>query len=108
MELKTLGLSCLVAIGTLVAMYMTALAWFTGGGIIFPSIVAWVASSLFAFERRPRHLWLHVTALGILVGTVINAYPFVMQRMFPPPPGYLRGGPTTNRPPELTPIPPPY
>jgi hypothetical protein len=107
MELKTLGLSFLVAVATLVAMYVTTLAWFTGAGIIFPSIVAWVASSLFAFERRPRHLWLHVAALGILVGTLINVYPFVVQRMFPPPPGYLRGGPNMNPPPGLTPIPPP-
>lgn len=107
MELKTLSLSFLVAVGTMVASYVTALGWFTGGGIIFPAIVAWVAGSLFAFERRPRHLWLHVALLGILVGTVINLYPFVLQRVFPPPPGSLRGGPTMIPPPGLTPVPPP-
>ncbi len=106
MEWKTLGLSFLVAVGTMVTMFMTALGWFTGGGIIFPSIVAWVAGSLFAFERRPRHLWLHVAVLGILVATLINLYPFVLQRVFPPPPGYLQGGPNINPPPGLTPIPP--
>jgi hypothetical protein len=106
MELKTLGLSFLVAVGTMVAMYVTALAWFTGGGIIFPTIVAWVAGSLFALERRPRHLWLHVAALGILVGTLINLYPVVVQRVFPPPPGALPGGPTMNPPPGMIPIPP--
>jgi hypothetical protein len=105
-ELKTLGQSFLVAAGTMVAMYVTALAWFTGAGIIFPTIVAWVAGSLFAFERRPRHLWLHVAVLGVLVGTLINLYPIVLQRVFPPPPG-VRGGPNMNRPPMMTPIPPP-
>ena len=106
MELKTLGLSFLVALGTMMAMYVVSLAWFTGGGIIFPTIVAWVAGALFAFERRPRHLWLHVAVLGILVGMVINLYPVVLQRLFPPPPGYLRGGPNVNPPPGLTPVPP--
>jgi hypothetical protein len=104
--LKTLGLSSLVAVGTLVAMYVTSLAWFTGAGIIFPSIVAWVAGSLFAFERRPRHLWLYAAALGILVGTLINLYPILLQRVFPPPPGVLRGGPNMNPPAGLIPIPP--
>jgi hypothetical protein len=63
--------------------------------------------SLFVAERRPRHLWVHVAALGILVGTVINLYPFVMQRMFPPPPGSFRGGPNMNPPPGMIPIPRP-
>jgi len=106
--LKTLALSALVAIATLVVMFVTSLAWFTGAGIIFPTIVAWVSGALFAVERRPRHLWLHVAALGILVGAVINLYPFVMQRMFPPPPGAIRGGPNVYPPPGMIPIPPPH
>jgi hypothetical protein len=45
-ELKTFGLSSLVAFGTLVMMFVTSLAWFTGAGIIFPTIVAWSAGYL--------------------------------------------------------------
>ena len=105
----TFGLSSLVAVGTFVVMFMTSLAWFTGAGIIFPTIVAWVSGAMFAYERRPRHLWLHVAALGILVGTLLTWYPHVMWRVFPPPAGgYAPGGPNMNPPPGMTPIPPLY
>jgi hypothetical protein len=104
--MQTFGLSSVIAVGTLVVMYLTSLAWFTGAGIIFPTIVAWVAGALFAAERRPRHLWLHVAAIGIVVGSLINFYPYVVRRMSPPPPGYAPGGPNMN-PPGLTPLPPP-
>jgi hypothetical protein len=99
---KTLGLSFLVALGTLIAMALGGLAFFTGGGVIFPLIVAWVAGSLFALDRRPRHLWLHVAALGVLVATLFNLYVFALPRLFPPPPG-VRGGPNVMP----LPLPPP-
>jgi hypothetical protein len=97
--MKTLGLSFLVALGTLVAMAVVGLAWFTGAGLIFPAIVAWVSGSLFAMSRRPRHLWLHAL-LGVLVGAAINLYFFALPRLFPPPSGYLQGGPNMPWPPE--------
>ena len=96
--MKTLGLSLLVAVGTLIAMAIVGLGFFTGGGIIFPSIVAWVAGSLFALERRPRHLWLQVAAIGVLVAAVISLYFVALPRLFPPPPGYMQGGPTAPPP----------
>ena len=95
---KTLGLSVLVALGTLLAMAVAGFAFFVSGGIVFPAIVAWVAGSLFASTRRPRHLWLHVAAIGVLVSALINAYFFVLPRLFPPPPGYMQGGPTVPPP----------
>ena len=105
-DVKTLALSVLVALGTLIAMAVVGLAFFTGGGIIFPSIVAWVAASLFAFERRPRHLWLHVAAIGVLVAALINLYFFALPRLLPPSPGYMRGGPNVFPPPGYVPPPP--
>lgn len=104
--MKTLGLSFLVALGTLIAMAAVGLVFFTGGGIIFPSIVAWVAASVFAFERRPRHLWLHVAAIGLMVAALLNLYFFAIPRLFPPPPGFMHGGgpnvypPTHQLPPQ--------
>jgi hypothetical protein len=99
----TLGLSFLVAAATLVAMAIVGFGFFaSGGGIIFPSIVAWVSGSLFALSRRPRHLWLQVAALGVLVAALINLYFFAMPRLFPAPPGALRGGPN-----QVRPLPPP-
>ena len=95
--MKTLALSGLVALGTLIAMAVVGFAFFTGGGIIFPSVVAWVAASLFAFERRPRHLWLHVAAIGVMVAALLNLYFFALPRLLPPPPGYMQGGPTVPR-----------
>jgi hypothetical protein len=89
--MKTLGLSFLVALGTLIAMAVVGLGFFTGGGIIFPSIVAWVAASVFAWERRPRHVWLHVAAIGVMVAALLSLF-FAIPKLFPPPPGYMRGG----------------
>jgi len=106
-DVKTLALSVLVALGTLTAMEVVGLAFFTGGGIIFPTIVAWVAASLFAFERRPRHLWLQVAAIGVLVAALLNLYFFALPRLFPPPPGYLQGGPNVLPPPGYVPLTPP-
>ena len=106
---KTLGLSVLVALGTLFVMAVVGLAFFTsGGGVIFPAIVAWVTASLFAFTRRPRHLWLQVGAIGIFVAGLLNLYFTVLPRMFPPPPGYSTGGPNVLPPPgTVLPQPPP-
>jgi len=105
--MKTLGLSFLVALGTLIAMAVVGFGFFvSGGGIIFPSIVAWVAGSLFALGRRPRHLWLQVASIGVLVAALINLYFFAYPRLFPPPPGSLRGGPNVMPPPEYIPPPP--
>jgi hypothetical protein len=107
-DVKTLALSVLVALGTLIAMAVVGLVFFTGGGIIFPTIVAWVAASLFAFERRPRHLWLQVAAIGVLVAALLNLYFFALPRLFPPPPGYMQGGPNVVLPPPgyVPPTPP--
>jgi len=104
-DVKTLALSALVALGTLIAMAVVGSVFFTGGGIIFPTIVAWVAASLFAFERRPRHLWLQVAAIGVLVAALLNLYFFALPRLFPPP-GYMRGGPNVYPPPGYVPPPP--
>ena len=105
---KTLGLSVLVALGTLFVMVVVGLAFFTSGaGIIFPAIVAWVTASLFAFTRRPRHLWLQVGAIGIFVAGLLNFYFTVLPRMFPPRPGYGTGGPNVLPPPGAVPPQPP-
>ena len=104
--MKTLGLSFLIALGTLIAMAVVGLVFFTGGGIIFPSIVAWVAASVFALERRPRHAWLHVAAIGVMVAALLNLYFFSIPRLFPPPPGYMPGGPSAYPPTEQLPPPP--
>ena len=61
---KTLALSILVALATLVAMALVAFGFFTGGGLIFPAIVAWTTGSLFALARQPRYLWLQVAVIG--------------------------------------------
>ena len=95
---KTLGLSVLVAVGTLIAMAIAGLGFFVSGGIVFPAIVAWVAASVFASARRPRHLWLQVAAIGVFVAALLNAYFFVVPRLFPTPPGYMQGGPTVPPP----------
>ena len=108
MEVKTLALSILVAVVTLVAMAIVALGFFTsGGGLVFPAIVAWVTGSLFALTRRPRYLWLQVAAIGLVVAAVINLYASSWSRLFPPPPAYMQGGPNMPPPPGLTPVPPP-
>ena len=102
---KTFALSVLVAVATLVAMAIVALGFFTsGGGLIFPAIVAWATGSLFALARRPRYLWLQVAAIGIVVAAVINLYASSWSRLFPPPPGYMQGGPNMPPPPGLTPV----
>lgn len=102
--MTTLALSLLIATGTLAAMWLVALSFFTGAGIIFPTVVAWIAGSVFAFERRPRHLWLHVAAIGLFVAILVSAYGPAMRRMFPPPAG-VHGGP--NMPMPAQPLPPP-
>lgn len=105
---KTLALSILVAVATLVAMAIVALGFFTsGGGLIFPAIVAWATGSVFALARRPRYLWLHVAVIGVVVAAVINLYASSWSRLFSPPPGYIHGGPSMPPPPGLTPVPPP-
>lgn len=106
--MKTLALSLLVALGTLFAMAVVGFVFFTGGGIIYPSIVAWVAASLFAFERRPRYLWLQVAAIGVLLAALLNLYFLMMPTLFPPPAGYMRGGgPNVAPPPDYVPPTPP-
>ena len=104
--MKTLVLSVFVAIATLIAVAVVGFGFFvSGGGVIYPSMVAWIAGSVFAFERRPRHLWLHVATIGVVVAAVINLYFAALPRLFPPPPGALRGGP--NMPMPAQPLPPP-
>jgi hypothetical protein len=103
--MKTLGLSFLVALGTLAAMAIAGLAFFTGGGIIFPSIVAWAAGSLFAVGRQPRYPWAYVAAVGVLVATTINVYVFALPRLLPFPPGSMQGGPNVLPPPSMMPGP---
>ena len=103
MELKTLALSALVSVGTLLAMAVAGFGFFVSAGVIYPAIVAWATGSLFAFERRPRRLWLHVAIIGVLIAALINGYGFAMMRMFTPSHGVLPGGPNM---PGLTPIPP--
>jgi len=102
--MKTLGLSFLVALGTLIAMAVVGFVFFTGGGMIFPATVAWVAASVFALERRPRHAWLHVAAIGLMVAAMLNLYFVALPRLFPPAPGYMYGGPNQYPP---APEPPP-
>jgi len=103
---KTLALSVLVAVATLVGMAIVALGFFTsGGGLIFPAIVAWATGSLFALARRPRYLWLQVAAIGMVVAAVINLYASSWSRLFPRPPGYMQGGPNSPPPPGVTPVP---
>jgi hypothetical protein len=52
---KILILSCAIAVGTLIAMAFGGFRFFTsGGGLVFPVIVAWGTGALFAFERKPR------------------------------------------------------
>ena len=106
-DVTTLGLSALVALGTLIAMAVVGFGFFVSGGIVFPSIVAWVAASLFAFTRRPRHLWLQVAAIGVLVAALLNLYFFALPRLFPPQPGYMHGGPNVLPPPGYVPPTPP-
>jgi hypothetical protein len=96
--MKTLALSLLVALGALIAMAAVGLVLFTGGGVIFPSIVAWASASVFALERRPRHPWLHVAAIGIFVTVLLSLYFVAIPILFPPPPGYMQGGPNVYPP----------
>lgn len=104
--MKTLALSFLVAAGTLVVMWIVGLSFFTGGGVIFPTIVAWAAGSVFAWERRPRFLWLHVAVVGIFVAALVNFYGLAILRMFPPPYG-APGGRNIPMPAQPLPLPPP-
>lgn len=104
--MKTFALSCVIATGTFAAMWIVGLIFFTGGAIIFPITVAWMAASVFAMERRPRHLWLHVAGLGLLIATLFNLYTFALPRFYSPPPGALRGGPNMPMPMEAIPLPP--
>jgi hypothetical protein len=83
----TLLLSFLVSVGTLLAMALAGFGFFVSAGVIYPAIVAWAVGSLFAFERRPRHLWLHVAVIGVFVAALINFYGFAMLRLFSHPPG---------------------
>ena len=90
-RVKTLALSFLVAVGTLIAMAIVGFGFFaSGGGLVFPAIVAWAVGSLFALGRRPRYLWLQVAAIAMLVAASINLYGFAWQRLFPPPPATTR------------------
>jgi len=88
-------------------MAVVGFGFFVSGGIHFPLIVAWVSGSLFALSRRPRHLWLQVALLGVLVVAAINLYFVALPRLFPPSPGYMRGGPNVLPPPDYVPPPPP-
>lgn len=103
-ELVTLVAACLIALGTLVTMYVSSFVLFTGMGVIYPMLVAWAAGSTFAIARQPRMGWLHVALVGIFVSLTLNLG-FESMRAFygssgPP------GGPNTNPPAGLTPIPP--
>jgi hypothetical protein len=102
--MKTLGLSSLVALATLIAMAVVAFGFFaSGGGLVFPAIVAWSVGSLFAMSRQPRYLWLHVAAIGMLVAALINLYGAAWPRLFSPPSGlYMQGGPN-GPPPHIHP-----
>ena len=105
-RMKTLGLGLLIAIGTLTAMFVAGMSFFTGAGILFPAIVAWAAGSVFALARRPRYPWLQVAALGVLVAALMNLYFVMLPRLFPPPPGLLQGGPNVMPPAGQPPVPP--
>jgi hypothetical protein len=104
-EIVTLVLACLIALGTLVAMYFASLALFTGMGVIYPMFVAWAAGSTFALSRQPRMGWLHVALVGIFVSLTLNLG-FEGLRAFYGHPAGVPGGPNTNPPPGLTPVPP--
>ena len=105
--MKTFALSSLIAIGTLVVLFFLSGVFFTGGAIIFPIIVAWAAASIFAVERRPRHLWLHVAGIGILIATLFELYVTWRPRLYPPPPGAAQGGANMPAPMPAQPLPPP-
>ena len=106
--MKTLALSFLVAVCTLIAMYIVGLRFFaSGGGLIYPAIVAWGVGSAFALERRPARLWLHVAAIGILIAALIDLYfGVVLPWLFPPSP-WAPGGPNMNLPSPPLPLPAP-
>ena len=58
---KTLALSILVAVATLIAMAIASLEFFTsGGGLIFPAIVAWARLTVCPGARRIRPEKAHV------------------------------------------------
>ena len=97
----------MVALGTLLTMAVVGTAFFTGGGIHFPLIVTWAAASLFAFTRRPRHLWLQVAVIGVLLVALLNLYFVVLPRLFPPSPGFMQRGPNVLPPPGSGPPAPP-
>lgn len=105
-DTKTLVLAFVVALTTFIALFITSLALFTGGGIIYPMFVAWTVASLFALSRQPRYLWFQVGVLGVLVAMLVNLYIAALPILYPPPPGAPPGGPNVNPPPGLTPIPP--
>lgn len=65
--MRTFALSRLIAGGTFAVMWVVGLVFFTGAAIVFPITVAWVAGSVFAFERQPRHLWMHVAGIGLVI-----------------------------------------
>jgi hypothetical protein len=104
-DVVTLVVACLVALATLVTMYFTSLVLFTGVGVIYPMFVAWAAGSTFALARKPRLGWLHVAFVGIFVSLALNLG-FEGRRAFYRPSAGAPGGPNTNPPSGISPIPP--
>ena len=102
----TLLLASMIALATFAAMAVVQLGLFTGMGIIYPMFVAWASASVFALSRQPRHAWLHVAILGLVVASVLTLYMAGLRALYPPAFGLPPGGPNMNPPPGLTPIPP--
>jgi hypothetical protein len=105
-DVVTLVLASVIALVTFAVIGVVQLGLFTGMGIIFPMFVAWASASVFALSRQPRHGWLHVAILGVVVASVLTIYMSGLRLLYPPAFGVPPGGPNAN-PPGLTPIPPP-
>lgn len=105
-DVVTLALASIIALATFAVIGVVQMRLFTGMGIIFPMFVAWASASVFALSRQPRHGWLHVAILGVVVASVLTLYMTGLRFLYPPAFGLPPGGPNMNPPPGLTPIPP--
>ena len=104
-DVVTFLLASVIALVTFAAIGVVQFGLFTGMGILFPMFVAWASASVFALSRQPRHGWLHVAMLGVVVASVLTLYVAGLRFLYPPAFGLPPGGPNVN-PPGLTPIPP--
>jgi len=96
-DLMTLALGGLVAMATFVVLSIASPMATASLGAMFPMFVAWAAGSTFALSRQPRHGWVHVAALGLLVAVFVSGYFGVLRILYPMPQGFSPGGP--NMPP---------